>query len=72
MEGELGQQDGSRSPDHIPRQEWAQKLLTEEGSKQIRGTVEARTGRCPVCRDKHVGSILKALAIQEASPSKAH
>ena len=54
MEGKLGQQDGSRSPDHIPRQEWAQKLLTEEGSKEIRRTAEARTGLCPVCRDKHV------------------
>ena len=52
--GEPGQQDGSRSPDHIPRQEWAQKLLTEEGSKEIRGTAEARRGPCPVCRDKHI------------------
>ena len=33
--GEPGQQGGSRSPDHIPRQEWAQKLLTEEGSKRF-------------------------------------
>ena len=30
---EPGQQYGSRSPDHIPRKEWAQKLLTEEGAK---------------------------------------
>ena len=52
--GGPGQQDGSRSPDHIPRQEWAQKLLTDEGSKEICGTAEARTGPCPVCRDKHV------------------
>ena len=52
--GGPGQQDGSRSPDHIPRQEWAQKLLTEEGSKEICRTAEARTGPCPVCRDKHV------------------
>ena len=51
---EPGPQDGSRSSDHIPRQEWAQKLLTEEGSKEICGTGKARTGRCPVCRDKHV------------------
>ena len=52
--GGPGQQYGSRSPDHIPRQEWAQKLLTEEGSKEIRKTAEARTGPCPVCRDPHV------------------
>ena len=52
--GGLNQQPKSRSPGYIPRQDWAQKLLTEEGSRDIRGTAEARTGRCPVCRDKHV------------------
>ena len=31
--GEPGLQDGSGSPDHIPQQEWAQMLRTEEGSK---------------------------------------
>ena len=45
--GGPGQQYGSRSPDHIPRQEWAQKLLTEEGSKEIRRTAEARTAPVP-------------------------
>ena len=52
--GEPGQEGRSRSPDHIPRQEWAQKLLREEGSKEIRLTAEARIGPCPACREKHV------------------
>ena len=47
---EPGQQYGSKSPDHIPRKEWAQKLLTEGGAKEIRRTAETRTGSCPVCR----------------------
>ena len=47
---EPGQQYGSSSQDHLPRKEWAQKLFTEEGAKEIRGTVEARMGPCPVCR----------------------
>ena len=51
---EPGQQYGSRSPDHIPRKEWAQKLLTEEGAKEIRLTAQTRTGSCPVCWEPHV------------------
>ena len=42
--GGPGKQHISKSPDHIPRQEWAQKLLTEEGAKEICRTGEARTG----------------------------
>ena len=51
---EPGPHDRSRSSDHTPRQEWARKLPADEGSKDIRGTAEARMGICPVCRDKHV------------------
>ena len=44
----------NRSPGYIPRQEWHQKLLTENGAREIFGTAEASKGRCPVCWNKHV------------------
>ena len=31
-----------------------QKLGTEEGSKELRATAEAKTGPCPVCKERHV------------------
>ena len=29
-------------------------MRTEEGSKEIQSTAEARIGLCPVCKEKHV------------------
>ena len=43
----------SRSPKFIPQQEWVQKMKTEEGAKEMRSTAEAKTGSCPVCKEKH-------------------
>ena len=36
------------------QQEWNQKMETEEGSKELRATAEARTGPCLVCKERHV------------------
>ena len=44
----------SRSPRLVAQQEWKQKMGTEEGSKELRATAEAKTGPCPVCKEKHV------------------
>ena len=36
-----------------PRVEWKQKMGTEEGAKELWATAEAKTGPCPVCKEKH-------------------
>ena len=43
----------SRSLKFIPQQEWVQKRRTEEGAKEMRTMAEAKTGQCPVCKEKH-------------------
>ena len=35
-------------------EEWKQKTGTEKGSKELRTTAEAKTGPCPVCKERHV------------------
>ena len=36
-----------------PKEDWKQKMGTEEGAKEIRVTAEAIAGPCPVCKEKH-------------------
>ena len=32
---------------------WQQQMETEEGAKEVRVMVQARTGPCPVCKERH-------------------
>ena len=36
--------------DPPPRDEWRQKMGTEEGAKELRVAAEEKTGKCPICK----------------------
>ena len=36
-----------------PKEDWKQKMGTEEGAKELRATAEEKARQCPVCRKKH-------------------
>ena len=36
-----------------PRDEWRQKMGTEEGAKELRVAAEERAGSCPACKGTH-------------------
>ena len=44
----------ARGREPPPRQDWKQKMGTEEGAKELRAAAEAKTGPCLVCKEKHV------------------
>ena len=47
MEGEQGETGTPQKED------WKQKMGTEEGAKELRAMAEAEAGPCPVCKEKH-------------------
>ena len=47
------QSRASQDPGHIPKEEWALKLKTREGSQQLQKRLEAQGADCPACRKIH-------------------